>query len=73
MRITMSVPAGEGQRFAPDAWDRAVGQRVPLRYGDNLRQATIVAAKVSMGGRSVELTYEVEEGASDDAASRERD
>lgn len=61
MRITMSIPAGEGQRFASDAWDRSVGQRVPLRVGDSLVAATIVAAEVSQDGRSVELTYDVED------------
>lgn len=58
-RFQARIPAGEGEVFAPGAFDRVVGQVAPLRLDEDRTEiALIVAAEVAPDGRSALVTYE---------------
>lgn len=59
MRIEFTIPAGAGERFAPDAFVSSVDQEIPLRIGEASVPARVVMARVSSGGRSATLTIDV--------------
>lgn len=62
----MRQEAASGQRFAPDAFDSAIGRTVPIMVSDGglgtgvpSGEATLVAAVVADDGLSVELTIDM--------------
>jgi hypothetical protein len=64
-RISFWHPAEEHERFAPGAFDRAIGQQVPMKGPErqDLGLCTLVAAEVAEDGTGVLLTIEVPAGA----------
>lgn len=56
MTMTMHVHAGEGERFAADAFGGALNRWAPLRIGDLEQRVFIKDARVSDDGQSVLLT-----------------
>jgi hypothetical protein len=59
IRIGYTQPAPELTRFAPGAFDNAVGKEVPMMVNDQACRGTLVSAVVAENGRSVRLTLEV--------------
>jgi hypothetical protein len=60
MLVTFDFPAPAGERFAPDAFTRAVGNAAGFSPGDDLTLPGILhAAEVKPGGLSAELTVDV--------------
>lgn len=74
-RYTMTIPAGEHERFAPHSWDSQIGREVQivLRETDDgpviaaMGRGRVVAAEVAEDGTSVTLTIEVTEQHDDTA------
>lgn len=61
-RFTMHQRAAPGERFAPNAWDKVIGQEVSVRLpDDSTRTGKLVAAKVVEKGYAVDLTIELPE------------
>ena len=59
VRVTVPIPAGEGERFAPQAFANVIGQVVPLKIGDDpIGNVRVVAVEVEPDGRTALLTYE---------------
>ena len=51
--------AGEGETFAPQAFDDSIGKTVPVKVeGGDSGEATLVAAVVADDGRSARLTFD---------------
>jgi hypothetical protein len=51
--------APDGGRFGPHAWDRVVGEIVPLKiYGETAGHVRLVAAEVVDDGTFALLTFE---------------
>ena len=63
MRIEFEQPADPGTTFAPDAFDRAIGDLQTVRVGDQWHEVPLVAAQVAEDGTSVRLTLELPDGA----------
>lgn len=60
MRITVREHAEQNTRFAPGCFSSQVGKTMPLNVeGIPAGRATLVTAKVSDDGSSVELTLEI--------------
>jgi hypothetical protein len=59
--MQMNQPAGDGERFTPDAFVSQVGKTVPVRVSnDRTVDGRVVAAAVAADGRSVEFTLDVD-------------
>lgn len=53
--LTITVPAPDRHRYAPDAFAPSIGERIPFEDGE----AILMAARVADDGRSVELDLDV--------------
>jgi hypothetical protein len=61
VRYTAWVPAAEGERFGPGAFDGQVGRATRLNFfGTAIGWATIVSAEVAGDGSGVTLTFDAE-------------
>jgi len=59
VRVTVPIPAGEGERFAHQAFAGVIGKVVPLRMGDDpIGNVRVVAVEVDPDGRIAWMTYE---------------
>ncbi|MFJ3826227.1 hypothetical protein [Streptomyces nodosus] len=59
MKMTVEQPAGDGERFAPDAFDSQVGQEVPVKTPDGTKTGRVTGARVAADGQSVEIELDV--------------
>jgi hypothetical protein len=57
MSFTFRMPAPEGSRFMPGAFDRQVGNAVPLRFESELGTA-LMSGVMASDGLSAEVTVE---------------
>ena len=58
-RFEIVQHAGEGETFAPQAFDGSIGKTVPVKVeGGDSSEATLVAAVVAEDGRSARLTLD---------------
>jgi hypothetical protein len=61
MELTVRLPAGPHRRFAPTAWDAAVGESMPVRLPDGgTAPGRLTAAVVVEDGAAAELTFTVD-------------
>ncbi|OQQ16130.1 hypothetical protein B0675_02260 [Streptomyces sp. M41(2017)] len=59
--MSYEQPAPEGDRFEQGAFDRQVGQDIPVRVeGRDSTTGRLLKAEVADDGRSVELTLDVD-------------
>lgn len=58
MKITFTMYAPDGERFAPTAFDGQIGKQVPVLADVGVSQAELLEAKVAADGASAELTVE---------------
>ncbi len=67
MKLTFRQTAAAGERFTPDAWAGNIGKSIEIAHTNGSTPATLVDAKVSDDGTSVELTLEVTERSTADS------
>jgi hypothetical protein len=58
MKITFTMYAPDGERFAPTAFDGQIGKVLPVLADVGVSQGTLLAATVARDGASAELTVE---------------
>lgn len=60
MSFTFTMPAADGERFAPDAFANQIGHRTTVRAGDQTREAIVLRAEVAVDGRTAEVTVDAD-------------
>lgn len=58
MKITFTMQAPEGDRFAPTAFDGQIGNDIPVLADVGVSRATLLKAEVAADGETAELTVD---------------
>ena len=61
MNVTFTQRAAAGTIFAASSWDSQIGRTVPVHIGERAMPCILVAAAVAEGGRTVQLTIEIDD------------